>query len=116
MYTKYSPKPLALIVITMMTMLVLSCEKSSAEEPVKTETTKETKSTPTQTDKKKGTKHDPPIKVDAVAANHWYCDMGTVHYSSADPGDGKCPLCGMNLVQKTTASGDDHDHKHDHKH
>jgi len=58
-----------------------------------------------------GTKHDPPIKPAQVAAGHWYCDMGTVHYSRADKGDGKCSSCGMALKQKG-AAGDGHDHAH----
>ena len=47
-----------------------------------------------------GTVHKPPIQKDAVPDGHYYCDMGTVHYSRADQGDGKCPLCKMNLTQK----------------
>ena len=62
-----------------------------------------------------GTKHDPPIKPEQVTEGHWYCDMGTVHYSRADKGDGKCPSCGMDLKQKGGAahghgSGDGHAH------
>lgn len=48
-----------------------------------------------------GTKHDPPITPDKVPAGHWYCDMGgSVHYSRATEGDGKCPLCSMKLNHK----------------
>jgi hypothetical protein len=47
-----------------------------------------------------GTKHEPPVKPEEVAAGHWYCDMGTVHYSRAEEGDGKCALCGMKLKHK----------------
>lgn len=47
-----------------------------------------------------GTKHDPPIAKADVPDGHWYCDMGTVHYSRAAKGDGKCPLCHMDLKQK----------------
>lgn len=60
-----------------------------------------------------GTKHDPPIKPEQVADNAWYCDMGTVHYSRTDKGDGKCPLCKMDLKQKTAgapAGSAGHDH------
>ena len=45
--------------------------------------------------------HKPPIEKSAVKDGHWYCDMGTVHYSRADKGDGKCPLCGMKLHHKS---------------
>ncbi len=46
-----------------------------------------------------GRKHDPPIKKSAVPKGHWYCDMGTVHYSSPTKGNGKCPTCKMVLKQ-----------------
>ncbi len=55
-----------------------------------------------------GTKHDPPIKPAAIADGHWYCDMGTVHYSRPDKGDGKCPSCGMALKQKGGAAEGQH--------
>lgn len=48
-----------------------------------------------------GTKHDPPITPDKVPAGHWYCDMGgSVHYSQAEEGDGKCAVCSMQLLHK----------------
>ncbi|MBW2456700.1 MAG: hypothetical protein JRI68_19445 [Deltaproteobacteria bacterium] len=47
-----------------------------------------------------GTKHEPPIQKDEVQAGHWYCDMGTVHYTRPDEGDGKCSLCDMKLHEK----------------
>lgn len=47
-----------------------------------------------------GTKFDPPVEVAQIPVGAWYCDMGTVHYARMDQGDGKCPICGMNLVQK----------------
>lgn len=30
----------------------------------------------------------------------WYCDMGKVHWAQGEQGTGKCPICGMDLVQK----------------
>jgi len=51
-------------------------------------------------DLKGGTKHDPPVEVEAIEEGHFYCDMGTVHYSRPDEGDGTCPLCGMDLTKK----------------
>ncbi len=69
-----------------------------------------------------GTKHDPPIALDKVPDGHWYCDMGTSHYSRATEGDGKCPLCGMALKHMDHAKmghgksghGDGHAHGDDH--
>ncbi len=46
--------------------------------------------------------HNPPIEKSEVKEGHWYCDMGTVHYSRAEKGDGKCPLCKMILHEKKT--------------
>lgn len=48
-----------------------------------------------------GTRHQPPIAVAEVPLDHWYCDMGSVEYSRPDEGDGRCPICGMDLVHKT---------------
>ena len=47
-----------------------------------------------------GVKHDPPLAISAVPHGHWYCDMGTAHFTSEKPGAGNCPLCGMKLVEK----------------
>lgn len=60
-----------------------------------------------------GTKFEPPIEKDKLPADVWYCDMGTVHYASTQKGDGKCPLCGMKLVQHEAGATDDHA-GHDH--
>ena len=49
---------------------------------------------------KEGTKFDPPVAADKVPDEAWACVMGgKVHYASMTKGNGKCPLCGMNLVQ-----------------
>ena len=48
-----------------------------------------------------GTEFDPPVEVVQIPEGAWYCDMGTVHYARMAEGDGKCAICGMNLVQKT---------------
>lgn len=50
-----------------------------------------------------GTEFDPPIQAEQLPDGAWYCDMGTVHYARTDQGDGKCALCGMNLVQQEAA-------------
>ena len=51
-----------------------------------------------------GTEFDPPVEVTQIPEGVWYCDMGTVHYARTTEGDGKCTICGMNLVQKTGGS------------
>ncbi len=48
---------------------------------------------------KEGKKFKPAIKAAQLPAGVWYCDMGTVHYARGEKGDGKCPLCKMNLKQ-----------------
>lgn len=47
-----------------------------------------------------GTTFDPPVEVAQLPDGAWYCDMGTVHYARMDEGDGRCPTCDMDLVQK----------------
>jgi hypothetical protein len=71
----------------------LACEQSHGGGPAATGSA----ATP---DLAGGTQHDPPIAVKDVPAGHWYCDMGTVHYSRAAEADGKCALCGMKLKHK----------------
>lgn len=47
-----------------------------------------------------GTKFDPPVAAEKLPDEAWACVMGgKVHYASMTKGNGKCPLCGMNLVQ-----------------
>ena len=48
-----------------------------------------------------GTEFDPAVEVVQLPDGVWYCDMGTVHYATLQPGE--CPLCGMDLVQKHAA-------------
>ena len=50
-----------------------------------------------------GGKIAPPARKSDIPDGAWICDMGTVHYARAEKGDGKCPLCGMNLVQHKAA-------------
>ena len=61
---------------------------------------------------KEGGKIDPPVKPSAIPDGAWMCKMGTVHYASLDKGDGKCPICGMNLTEQT--NGSDNHEGHDH--
>ena len=88
---------------TMMAMMVglacvalAGCDRDSGSAATSTQAASSAKTD----DLAGGTKHDPPVEVDAVSAGQWYCDMGTVHYSRADEGDGKCALCGMKLKHK----------------
>ena len=49
---------------------------------------------------KDGSKFDPPVAAEKIPNEAWACVMGgKVHYASMTKGNGKCPLCGMNLVQ-----------------
>ena len=48
-----------------------------------------------------GKNFDPMIPVSAVPEGMWTCDMnGKTHWVQHEKGDGKCPECGMNLVEK----------------
>ncbi|MEM9865851.1 MAG: heavy metal-binding domain-containing protein [Myxococcota bacterium] len=50
---------------------------------------------------------EPAVEKDAIAPGAWICDMGSVHY--AQPGEGECPICGMDLVEYAGAEvGGDH--------
>lgn len=49
---------------------------------------------------KEGIKFEPPIAPSQLPDGVWYCDMGTVEYARAEPGDGRCPICRMRLKQK----------------
>jgi rubrerythrin len=81
----------------------------SSEKPVAKTETADKKAEPAKATKpaggkvevsKEGTKFDPPVKTEQIPDGAWMCDMGTVHYARLDKGDGKCPLCKMDLVQK----------------
>lgn len=49
-----------------------------------------------------GTEFDPSVAVAQLPDGVWTCDMaGLSHYASHDKKDGKCPICHMDLVQKT---------------
>jgi len=46
-----------------------------------------------------GTEFDPSVPVGSIPQGSWACVMAEkVHYASADKGEGKCVVCGMNLV------------------
>ena len=48
---------------------------------------------------KDGKKFKPPLQLEQVPDGAWICDMGTVHYARGEKGDGRCPLCKMNLKE-----------------
>lgn len=51
-----------------------------------------------------GSRFDPPVKIEAVPENSWYCDMGTVHYAQSEAGDKTCKLCKMKLMHKSSGA------------
>ncbi len=57
-----------------------------------------------------GSEFKPAVAKDQIPQGAWICDMGTVHYARMEPGDRKCPLCGMALVQAGAKPGADADH------
>ena len=87
-------------VLTLLFLSLFSC-KTEVNQAKAGETSKEV--TAEKTVVKTAGEHKPPIEKSAVPDGHWYCDMGTVHFSRADEGDGKCPLCGMKLHHKEAA-------------
>ncbi|MEM9696744.1 MAG: hypothetical protein AAGA56_29675, partial [Myxococcota bacterium] len=75
----------------------LGCEKKPRELTPKEKAERAALANP---DLKGGTRHDPAVEKAAIADGTYICDMGKVHFSRADKGDGLCPICGMDLVVK----------------
>jgi hypothetical protein len=49
-----------------------------------------------------GEKFSPPLpNANSLPSGVWYCDMGSVHWAQGEKGAGTCPICGMDLVQKS---------------
>lgn len=63
-----------------------------------------------------GSRFDPAVPAARLPEGAWMCEMRSVRYAAGEPGDGSCPVCGMNLTQKASVAvqrdghGDDHDH------
>jgi hypothetical protein len=53
-----------------------------------------------------GNEFEPAIAVDRLPPGVWYCDMGTTHYARGEQDDGKCPVCGMTLVENAAETED----------
>lgn len=51
-----------------------------------------------------GSRFDPPVPKARIPDGAWMCDMGKVHYAASEKGDGKCPVCGMELVKSSKPS------------
>jgi len=48
-----------------------------------------------------GTKYKPSVKAEQIPEGAWHCNMnGKVHYAALNKGDGECPVCGMDLLEK----------------
>lgn len=67
-----------------------------------------------------GEEFDPPISVERLPEDVWFCDMGgKAHWAQGEKGDGKCPLCGMFLVEHEhgegagSEAGEHSEHDHD---
>ena len=46
-----------------------------------------------------GSRFDRPVALSRIPTGAWACDMGgKVHYARGEKGDGKCEVCGMDLV------------------
>ncbi len=87
-------KAIALIVV--FGLAVAGCKDEPKETPAE-KAAREMREGP---DLKGGTRHDPAVAKSEIPAGHYFCDMGKVHYSRPDKGDGECPICHMDLVQK----------------
>ncbi len=82
------------------TILLGGCKKMEPEIDAAEETVEEPSRQSVQVPEE-GARFDPPIAASEVPDGTWMCDMGgKVHYASQAEGDGKCPVCGMDLVQQ----------------
>jgi hypothetical protein len=60
-------------------------------------------------------KHEPSVPMAEIPNGRWYCNMNDMaHYSRADKGDGKCPVCSMNLMQRGSEPVDEKADEHGH--
>ena len=93
------------VMVALMVVSAAACDSSGggdkAEAPKAGEAKKEAPAEVKLT--AKGEKFDPPIEKSAVPDGAWFCDMGTVHYARSEEGDGKCPVCKMDLKHKGDA-------------
>jgi hypothetical protein len=86
---------------TVLLLLGVGCKKDQKETPAAGPSAKPAAAAGGKVEvPPEGKKFDPPVKKEQIPDGVWYCDMGTVEYARAQPGDGKCPLCGMRLKQK----------------
>ena len=85
--------------------------ETSAAPPAPTEAEVIEETTPVEVTAE-GSTFEPAVSKDSIPDGSWFCDMGTVHYARADEGDGRCAVCGMQLVHKeagaTEAPADSH--------
>lgn len=117
------------LAVAVLSTSALACDRGEAEQPKsKAEVPKEKEAEPETSEKQgasgegaavagefvevaaDGTTFDPPVAVEKIPDGAWMCDMGTVHYASKEKGEGKCPSCGMALVEKG-AGHDGHAHE-----
>lgn len=61
-----------------------------------------------------GKEFDPGVEADRLPEGVWYCPMDPVHWAQHEKGDGECPVCGMNLKEKSGgdegSDGEEMDH------
>jgi len=98
------------LALSLSTLAAVACKDDTAAGAASTSTVatadgvkEEKKETPKEglvTLDPNGSEFNPPVSPDRIPSGAWYCDMGTVHYARPDKGDGKCPLCHMNLKEK----------------
>lgn len=78
----------------LLTFSAVGCQSASSEPPAATPADGARVEVPAE-----GKKFDPAVTKEQVPDGAWICDMGTVHYARGEKGDGKCPVCGMMLVE-----------------
>lgn len=104
-------KSFALLIVSLLLLVACSGESPPASSPspaaaTPASTPADTAATPAEvTVAAEGTEFDPAVTPDQLPDGAWMCVMeGKVHYAALDEGEGKCPVCSMNLTQKEAAS------------
>ena len=91
-------------------VLAAACDEDKPDDTSETPTTVTAAASGQVTVAAEGTRFDPAVTSTQIPSGVWMCDMnGSVHYAALERGDGECPVCGMNLVQKSDHEmGDEH--------
>jgi hypothetical protein len=100
-------KPASLVLFMIVALAACNCETpqqpADTAAPVEQAAATDAAPLPMVEVPAEGIELEPPVQVSQIPDGAWYCPMETVHYARMEQGDGTCPVCGMDLVQKVAA-------------